>query len=113
MRTKTNAARMTASPRRTVTDHPPPAPPAYPAELSELAYLDDGTPVEFRAIRPDDADRLEGLFYRLSPQSLYLRFFSPVPRPRRAVIERLANVDYTDRLALVAVIDDEIIGVAR
>ena len=67
----------------------------------------------FRAIRPDDDVRLERLFYRLSPESLYRRFFSPVPRPNAAAIHLLVNVDYRDRLALVAVIDDEIVGVAR
>ena len=92
----------------------PAAPPAgYPHELTEVALLDDGTPVEFRAILPSDGTRLERLFHRLSPQSLYLRFFAPVPRPQPAMIRRLVEVDYTDRLALVAVVDDEIIGVAR
>jgi RimJ/RimL family protein N-acetyltransferase len=93
-----------------VTDTPP---PDYPHELTEVALLDDGTPVEFRAILPADAARLERLFHRLSPQSLYLRFFAPVPRPQPAMIRRLVDVDYTDRLAIVAVVDDEIIGVAR
>lgn len=91
----------------------PSTPPGYPLELSEQAYLDDGTPVEFRAIRPDDAPRLERLFYRLSPESLYLRFFTPMTRPSATMIQRLTNVDYVDRLALVAVIDDEVVGVAR
>lgn len=89
------------------------APPGYPHELTEVALLDDGTPVEFRAILPSDDLRLARLFHRLSPQSLYLRFFAPVPRPRPAMIRRLADVDYTDRLAIVAVVDDEIVGVAR
>lgn len=96
-----------------MTDAPLAEPAGYPAELSEHAYLDDGTPVEFRAVRPDDKDRFERLFYRLSPQSLYLRFFAPVARPKPALLQRLTNVDYRDRLALVALIDDEVVGVAR
>ena len=91
----------------------PEHPPGYPLELSEQAYLDDGSPIEFRAIRPDDDVRLERLFYRLSPQSLYLRFFTPMARPNAALIKHLVNVDYVDRLALVAVVDDEVVGVAR
>ena len=90
-----------------------PLPPGYPLELTEQAFLDDGTPIVFRAIRPDDDERFERLFYRLSPQSLYLRFFTPMPRPNHAIIQRLVNVDYTDRLALVTVIGDEVVGVAR
>lgn len=88
-------------------------PPGYPAELTEQAYLDDATPVVFRAIAPADAPALERLFYRLSPTSVYLRFFAPLARPTQAMLMRLSNVDYTDRLALVAVIDGEIVGVAR
>ena len=91
-------------------DHPA---PGYPVELTEQAFLDDGTDVVFRAIRPDDDVRLERLFYRLSPRSLYLRFFTPMTRPNAAMIKRLVTVDYVDRLALVAVIDDEVVGVAR
>ena len=88
-------------------------PPDYPHDLTEQAYLDDGTAVVFRAIRPDDAARLDRLFYRLSPQSLYLRFFTPMTRPNAAMVQRLVNVDYVDRLALVAEIDDEVVAVAR
>jgi GNAT superfamily N-acetyltransferase len=88
-------------------------PPGYPLDLTEQAYLDDGTAVLFRAIRPDDAARLERLFYRLSPQSLYLRFFTPMARPNAAMIRRLVTVDYVDRLALVAEIDDDLVAVAR
>lgn len=88
-------------------------PPGYPDDLTEVALLDDGSEVCFRAIHPGDAARLERLFYRLSPEALYRRFFAPIARPNHAAIERLVTVDYRDRLALVAVIADEIVGVAR
>lgn len=88
-------------------------PSQYPTDLVELAYLVDGTAVEFRPILPEDVDRLERLFYRLSPLTVYRRFFAPVQRPTRANLRMLANVDYRDRLALVAVIGDEIVAVAR
>ncbi len=66
-----------------------------------------------RPIEPDDVERLERLFYRLSPETVYRRFFSPIARPRRSVLEHLATVDHGDRDAVVAVVDDEIVGVAR
>ena len=93
----------------------PPAPDltGYPWDLVEVAYLDDGTEIEIRPIRPDDGPRIERLFYRLSPESLYRRFFAPMTRPDRRMVARLVEVDYVDRLALTAVVDDEIIGVAR
>jgi GNAT superfamily N-acetyltransferase len=88
-------------------------PPDYPAELEELAWLDDGTAVELRPIVPADEARLERLFYRLSPQTVYRRFFTSMSRPVPAHLRRLANVDYRDRLALVAVIHEEVVAVAR
>ena len=69
--------------------------------------------MELRPIAPDDIDRLERLFYRLSPETVYRRFFSPIAKPRRSMLEHLANVDHLDRDAIVAVVDDEIVGVAR
>jgi RimJ/RimL family protein N-acetyltransferase len=88
-------------------------PPGYPAHLAERSFLDDGTAVEFRPILPEDADRLERMFYRLSPLTVYRRFFTAVSRPSRAVLHHLTALDYVDRFAFVAVIDDEVVAVAR
>jgi predicted N-acetyltransferase YhbS len=88
-------------------------PAGYPAELTEQAWLEDGTAVLFRAVRPGDAERFERLFDRLSPETVYRRFFAPVARLQTRMLERLVNVDYHDRLALVAEIGGEVAGVAR
>jgi predicted N-acetyltransferase YhbS len=88
-------------------------PASYPHELVEVAYLRDGTAVEFRPVRPDDEARFERLFHRLSPLTLYRRFFSPVHRINRRLLAHLVNVDYTDRLAIVAQVDDEVVAVGR
>jgi GNAT superfamily N-acetyltransferase len=88
-------------------------PDAYPHDLVETAYLVDGTTVLFRPILPEDRARLERLFPRLSEKTLYRRFFTSVPRPIPKHLDRLVTVDYRDRLALVAVIADEIVAVAR
>ena len=69
--------------------------------------------MNIRPIEPNDVDRLERLFYRLSPETVYRRFFSPIAKPQRSTLEHLAKVDHRDRDAMVAVVDDEIIGVAR
>ena len=42
--------------------------------------LADGGTVRIRPIRPDDERRCSALYERLSDESVYLRFFSPVPR---------------------------------
>ena len=79
----------------------------------EVVSLRDGTPVVVRPIRPDDAARLERMFYRLSPTTLYRRFFTLVDHPEPEQIQHLVNVDHDRRLAFVALVDDEIVGVAR
>ncbi|HEV2889421.1 MAG TPA: GNAT family N-acetyltransferase [Frankiaceae bacterium] len=69
--------------------------------------------VAIRVIRPDDAARLERLFYRLSPESVYRRFFTLYTTPPPGVMCRLIEVDHDTRDAAVAVVGDEIVGVGR
>lgn len=92
---------------------PDETPPGYPTDLIETAWLVDGVQVLFRPIVPGDRVRYERLFTRLSPETLYRRFMTAVPRIDTRLLERLVNVDYTDRLAIVALVEDEIVGVAR
>jgi acetyl coenzyme A synthetase (ADP forming)-like protein len=75
--------------------------------------LTDGGLVHVRPLRPDDEERMVGLYERLSDESIYLRFFSPVPRPTAAQFERLTNIDYRNHMALAALIGDDIVAVAR
>ena len=49
-------------------------------EPSVYALLTDGTTVEIRPARPGDRDAVRDLHEKLSPDSLYLRFFSINPR---------------------------------
>jgi len=60
-----------------------------------------------------DASQLRRFFYRLSPETLYRRFHSPIVRPEQAQPARLLDVDHHDREAVVAVVENEIVGVAR
>ncbi len=66
-----------------------------------------------RPIDVSDADRLARMFERLSRESIYYRFFSPVSRLSSSVLLRLADVDHCHRDALVALEGDEIVAVAR
>jgi RimJ/RimL family protein N-acetyltransferase len=84
--------------------------------LEQDVTLANGVPVRIRPIRPDDEPRLTALCRRLSPRTVYQRFFSPrrlAPEEARA----FANVDYRRRMAIVAEVDDgpepELIAVAR
>jgi RimJ/RimL family protein N-acetyltransferase len=64
-------------------------------------------------LEPTDGRQLRRFFYRLSPETLYRRFHSPIVRPEQAQPARLLDLDHHDREAVVAVVDDEIVGVAR
>jgi len=63
-----------------------------------------------RPLRRSDARLLTDLYARLSPDTRYLRFFSPMPHLPDAVLETLLNVDCRRRVALVAEIDDTAVG---
>jgi RimJ/RimL family protein N-acetyltransferase len=66
-----------------------------------------------RPIALDDVDRLDRLFDRLSPTTVYRRFFSPIRKPPRAALLWLAAVDHDRREALVVLDGDDIVAVAR
>ena len=80
---------------------------------ADLVELDDGSAVAIRPIEPADAYALLRMFDRLSPESIYHRFFSPMPRPRRAALLHLAGLDHELHDALVATTGSEIVAVAR
>jgi GNAT superfamily N-acetyltransferase len=75
--------------------------------------LRDGGTVLIRPIRPEDGAALVRFHRGLSGESVYLRYFSPHPRLSDAEITFLTTVDYPWRMALVALLGDEIVGVAR
>ena len=74
--------------------------------------MSDGRAVHVRALRADDSPCLTRLFEQLSDESVYFRFFSPTPRSTAAQME-LKDLDGTDHVALVALVGDEIVAVAR
>jgi len=69
--------------------------------------------VQLARLEPSDGESLRRFFYRLSPESVYRRFMSPIARPEQAGPERLLDVNHRDREALLGVVDGEIVGVAR
>lgn len=85
----------------------------YPAYWESDVVLADGGTARIRPSRVDDEDALLRLYERLSDDSIYLRFFSPVPRPTAVQLERLTSVDYVDHMVMVAQIGTDIVAVAR
>lgn len=84
----------------------------YPAADGVDVVLKDGATIRLRPIRPDDTPGLLALYDRLSPESLYFRFFA-VPDKDTGKAEYLTHVDYDRRYAVVAEAEGAIVGVAR
>lgn len=83
----------------------------------ESTILKDGTQVVIRPIQSDDAEDLQDTFQRLSMESIYLRFLSFKKVLSDEEAHYLATVDYTTRMAFVAIVEDRghdiVVGVSR
>ena len=79
-------------------------------EPTVYALLTDGTTIEIRAARPDDFDAVRDMHAKLSPDSLYLRFFSMSPRAAEREARRICRPPAPDHAALLALLDGELIG---
>jgi GNAT superfamily N-acetyltransferase len=96
----------------------PPFPiPEEAKRLAGTVTLRDGAIVGVRAIRSDDVARLRAFHARLSERTIRLRYFGPQPELSTGRLNRLVNVNYASRMALVATIgtggDEQIIAVVR
>ena len=86
----------------------------YPAELEEH-WDAAGEHLTIRAIRADDAPRLDAFFHRLTPEDIRLRFFAAVRELTPAQLARLTRLDYERDMAFIALREttNEAMGVAR
>ncbi len=64
--------------------------------------LKDGSEVSVRPLEASDAPELAAAIVRLSPESRYRRFLSPVPSLPAAHLRYLTDVDHHGREALIA-----------
>ena len=69
--------------------------------------------VATRPVQPDDAARLVRLWPRLSPDTVYRRFHSPLHDLPPETVRRLVTVDHDRREAVAAVVGGEVVGVVR
>lgn len=69
--------------------------------------------VRIRPYGRKDRELLLAMSARLSSTSLYLRFFSGSPRIPEVYVRALDRMDHWDHDALVAIIDDEVVGIAE
>ncbi len=86
----------------------------YPAEFEKVVTLRDGRPVLLRPIRPTDEAALRSMFYRLSEQSIYQRFFRVKTILPHTEIQRFCTIDYGQDMGIVAIVKrndtEEIVG---
>ncbi len=88
-------------------------PNAYPVWWEADVVLRDGSVAHVRPIVPGDADRVRRFHAGQSAESIYLRFFAPLKTLSDKDVARFTQVDYDWRVALVATLRDDIIGIAR
>ncbi|MGB0099986.1 MAG: GNAT family N-acetyltransferase [Nocardioides sp.] len=102
-----------------MSDTPPgpvdePADSATPPRHWEAdVLLRDGRTAHIRPIRPDDKDVFVEFYARVSDQSKYFRFFSPMPQLSDRDVARFTNVDHVQRVAFVMTLQSRIIAVGR
>jgi GNAT superfamily N-acetyltransferase len=65
-----------------------------------------------RPVEIGDLERVRRLFGRLSPESVYRRFFTMFPAPPASVLRHLTAVDHADHESLAALEGDEIVALA-
>ncbi len=75
--------------------------------------LRDGRTAHIRPIRPDDAEILVEFYSRVSAESKYYRFFSPMPFLSASDVKRFTEVDYVERVAFILMVGAAMIAVGR
>jgi acyl-CoA hydrolase/RimJ/RimL family protein N-acetyltransferase len=87
---------------------------AYPEEAVKEVTLKNGTKVIIRPAKASDVRGLQDIFYHMTPQDVYTRFFTCLKSLSVSKAEHLCNVDYEKEMAFVATIghleDEQIIG---
>jgi RimJ/RimL family protein N-acetyltransferase len=78
-----------------------------------VARLRDGSTVEIRELVPADRALVAETFARLSAQSRYMRFLSPMPTLPSRMLDALMDVDQDRHVALIAMQDGEPVGIVR
>ena len=89
----------------------------YPWWQETVFITRDQERIFMRPVRPGDAQQMIDLFYDLSPETIFMRFFSPLKRISRSLLVKLSQIDYDREIALCAFAGKrgirKLIGVAR
>jgi acetyl coenzyme A synthetase (ADP forming)-like protein len=86
--------------------------PVYPAQEECDVVLKSGSTLRLRPVRPEDAAELLAFYRRLSPDSLYFRFFS-APQLDVKKAESVCDVDYENTFGLVGETGGRIVAIGH
>jgi acyl-CoA synthetase (NDP forming)/RimJ/RimL family protein N-acetyltransferase len=81
-------------------------------QAGTYALLTDGSTVEIRHARPDDARAVQAMHAAMSADNFYLRFFSLSPRSAETEARRVCREPGPDHAALLAWLGSRLVGVA-
>jgi acyl-CoA synthetase (NDP forming)/GNAT superfamily N-acetyltransferase len=80
------------------------------AEPGSYALLSDGATIGIRPARPEDFEAVRDMHAKMSPDNLYLRFFSFSHVAAEREARRICREPGPDHGALLAVLDGEVVG---
>ena len=78
----------------------------YPGQWETAHTFGEGVRVAFRPIKATDEEMMRDLFYRLSEQTVYQRFFRSLKSMPHRDLVHFVNVDYSNEMAIVGVMED-------
>ena len=95
----------------------PPPGAVYPEEYETFFTTRSGVKLFIRPLKIDDEEKLRDMFYELSDESRYLRFFTPLRTLPHSKAQPQVLLDYQERMAIGAFLGDppgeKLVGVAR
>ena len=78
----------------------------YPERWEMSHTFEDGTRVFFRPIKMTDEEMMKDLFYRLSEQTIYHRFFRSLKSMPHRDLVHFVHIDYTNEMGIVGIVRD-------
>ena len=93
-------------------DTGPKYPPGYRSDWAADVLGSDGRAVRIRPILPSDAPAIVKFHSTLSERTKYLRYFGSHDTLSDSELKHMTEIDYHKRMAFVALLGDEIIGMS-
>jgi acetyltransferase len=75
----------------------------YPSRLERRLTLADGTALQIRPVKPEDAPSFERNFMKMRPEDIQHRFFAAMKALPIQLLARLTQIDYDREMAFVVV----------